>query len=447
MTDPTTSRPLPILTLAAAVLAATPLAPAQCPSQWLPISQTVAGPNGEVDALTIFNGNLIVAGAFTNAGPPLPQPASHIAAWNGTSWAHLGFGLNGTVLALAVYHGQVFATGLFTSVGLPGPPQTLNSIARWDGSAWSDLGVGLDFAGSAMAVYNDDLVVAGTFTMAGGSPNLAIARWHDSGAGTPGTWSSFGNGLSGQFGAGVYAVTVYNGQLIAAGEFDNAGGLPANRIARGDGATWQPLGGPGATVGVNSSITALAVFGADLVAGGVFGSAGGVAANRVARWNAVAGWSALGGGVNNTVSCFGHYGPDLYVGGQFTTVNSPPQAAVRVARWRAGPWSAVAGGVSGTPYAMLQYQGDLFVGGAFTTTDGQAIPYLARWSAPGLACPADYDCNHAVEPADISLFVNVWYASLTGGTLAGDFDGNGQVQPADIALFVQVWFAAITTGC
>src|SRR5437868_364302 len=89
---------------AAAALLAAGSAFAPCPSQWLAVHPPVAGPNGEVDALAIYNGKLIVAGAFTNAGPPLPLPASHIAAWDGATWTRLGPGLNDTVLALAVYH-------------------------------------------------------------------------------------------------------------------------------------------------------------------------------------------------------------------------------------------------------------------------------------------------------------------------------------------------------
>src|SRR5262245_36473875 len=113
---------LSALASAAAAFMLSPAASAQCTAQWLEASPGIPGPNGEVDALAIYNGDLIVAGAFTNAGPPLPQPANHIAAWNGTAWTHLGPGLNNTVLALAVYHGQLFATGTFTSTGPPLPP-------------------------------------------------------------------------------------------------------------------------------------------------------------------------------------------------------------------------------------------------------------------------------------------------------------------------------------
>ena len=40
----------------------------------------------------------------------------------------------------------------------------------------------------------------------------------------------------------VYALTVYNGNLIAGGYFTTAGGTSANYIASWDGTAWSPLG-------------------------------------------------------------------------------------------------------------------------------------------------------------------------------------------------------------
>ena len=40
----------------------------------------------------------------------------------------------------------------------------------------------------------------------------------------------------------VYALTVYDGKLIAGGYFTTAGDVSANRIASWDGSSWSPLG-------------------------------------------------------------------------------------------------------------------------------------------------------------------------------------------------------------
>ncbi|MFN9306725.1 MAG: hypothetical protein ACK6DT_11755 [Planctomycetota bacterium] len=86
------------------------------------------------------------------------------------------------------------------------------------------------------------------------------------------------------------------------------------------------------------SVPALAVLpNGDLVAGGSFTTAGGVAANRIARWNGST-WSALGSGMNSSVLAL----------------------------------------------AMLP-TGDLVAGGGFTTAGGQVSAYIARYATP---CPA-----------------------------------------------------------
>ena len=62
----------------------------------------------------------------------------------------------------------------------------------------------------------------------------------------------------------------------------------------------------GSTIpGVNGYVNALALDGSgNLYAGGDFTTAGGVSANRVAKWNGSK-WSALGSGLNNVCLCPG----------------------------------------------------------------------------------------------------------------------------------------------
>src|SRR5438270_185815 len=74
-----------------------------------------------------------------------------------------------------------------------------------------------------------------------------------------------------------------------------------------------------ANCGVSRSVVAFAVSGSDLYAGGNFRTAGGSAANYVARWNGSS-WTALGSGMNDYVSALAISGSDLYAGGGFTTV-------------------------------------------------------------------------------------------------------------------------------
>jgi hypothetical protein len=62
------------------------------------------------------------------------------------------------------------------------------------------------------------------------------------------------------------------------------------------------------------------------------------------------------------------------------------------------------------------------------------------------SCPADWDHNGAVNPADVAAFINDWLASTSLGTLTADFDLSGAVNPADVAAFVNAWAEAVASG-
>src|SRR6185503_6603390 len=105
-----------------------------------------------------------------------------------------------------------------------------NGIARWNGMNWSPLGIGMNGTVYALSIYNGELIAGGDFTTAGGVGAIRVAKWNGIG------WSPLGSGISGCSGTGckpsVRFLTVYNSELIAGGRFTTAGGISANFIAR-----------------------------------------------------------------------------------------------------------------------------------------------------------------------------------------------------------------------
>jgi hypothetical protein len=80
---------------------------------------------------------------------------------------------------------------------------------------------------------------------------------------------------------------------------------------------WISLGGsPGANNPVNASVVDAS---GNLYIGGSFIAVGDTKANFIAKWNGSI-WSALGSGVNGIVSALAVSGSDLYAGGTFTSV-------------------------------------------------------------------------------------------------------------------------------
>jgi hypothetical protein len=203
------------------------------------------------------------------------------------------------------------------------------------------------------------LVVGGAFTVAGGVACQRIAAFDP----VARTWSALGAGVAGGV---VSALAVAsNGDLIAGGNFNAAGGGSAAGIARWNGISWAPLG---AGLGQSASVLALATLpNGDIVAGGNMVS-------YVTRWNGVA-WSPLGGGVNGEVSCLAvAANGDVFAGGQFTLAGATPTN--RVARWNGTTWSALglAASVVRVDALVIDSAGDLIA-----ATVGPGIG-VSRWS-------------------------------------------------------------------
>ncbi len=366
-------------------------------SSWQPLGTGVTGP---VKSLCEFNGDLVVGGGFTFAGN-VQRPG--IARWNGSEWLSLGAspGLGLDVNVLLRVDNRLFAAGSFemrvaawdgvawTQVGSPsGSGTAIDALASstaglfvggqfarlgtepaynvgaWDGSAWRALPPdGFDQQVTAVSIYNGALVAGGDFTVAGGSMVGQIAQK------VAGVWQPIGSGLNGT----VRAISEYDGELIAAGTFTAAGSLPVNRIARWNGSAWRPLG-----AGLNGAVRALAVFQNELIAGGSFTTAGGSAAKFIARWNGD-GWAPVGSGFDSTVASLLVFEGDLVAGGSFSSTGDGAMAK-SVARWNGTLWQSVGNQLSGTSTSLANCNGLLIAGGTISSFSPVQISSMARWN-------------------------------------------------------------------
>lgn len=204
-------------------------------------------------------------------------------------------------------------------------------------------------------------------------------------------WGALRNGLDGPVNAMLVFDDGSGEELYVGGAFRSAGGVPAERIARWDGTNWQALG-----VGLNGTVKSLAVFddgsGPALYAGGTFTASGSTALNRIAKWNGSA-WTPLGNGLNNAVNALCVYddgtGSALYAGGAFTVANGNITVN-RIARWNGSAWSAVSAaalpanrGFDGPVNALATFDDGtgavLCAGGRFASADGAVAANVAAW--------------------------------------------------------------------
>ncbi len=296
---------------------------------------------------------LYLAGNFTHAGG---QPARSVAKWDGTSWSAFGPGFNADMRALTVFDDgsgpSLYAAGLFTQSG----SIMVRGVARWNGASWQPLGAGVTAppgtpapGARSLGVFDlgdgPKLYVGGRFTQAGGAPANSIARWDGR------QWSPVGDGLYGtDFVSQVGAMMLFDHgsgpQLTIGGRFSltPAGDLKP-RVARWTGAQWIQVGPDLGSASPTAYVTSLVVFpgpsGPELYAGGWFSEGNWLSQqNYIVRFRDGE-WTPVGGGmaygVQSLLVADEQGGPAMYACGAFDFAGQTP--ASRVARWNGESWS------------------------------------------------------------------------------------------------------------
>jgi hypothetical protein len=385
-----------------------------------------SGMNSQVQALAVLGGNLYAGGYFTTAGG---NPANYVAKWDGLGWTGLDTGLSGAVYALSVSGSDLYAGGNFTNAG----GSTANYIAKWNGSTWTNLGSGVNSNVSTLAVSGNNLYAGGAFTTAGGGVAQSIAKWDGS------SWMLPRSGMLAMSGA-VSGLAVSGNDVYAGGSFRAAGESNANLIAKWDGSSWSPLGSgmngsPGHILYANLSpyLSALAASGANIYAGGYFTNAGGIVANYIAKWDG-SGWSALGSGMDGGLYVFGDFYPpyvsalavsgnDVYAGGWFMTAGGTQ--VNNVAKWNGRTWSALGLGIGSGQFgdhsevfALAVSGNDLYVAGNFTTAGGTQATNIAKWDGSSWSAlgPGVSSSVHALAVLGSDLYVGGNFTNAGGVT-------------------------------
>jgi trimeric autotransporter adhesin len=406
---------------------------------WHPLGTGVAPDygslNNRVSSILVNGSDVYVGGEFYNVhnGATLIVRADHLAHWDGVNWSGLGSSGGGTsvftfstnapinVFALAFFNGNLLAGGNMdvirnNSVWLSG-----QYLVSWDGTNWTSPssvlpGGSLNNVVRAIAISGTDVYVGGNFMdVANGAVSLPaadnIAKWNGT------AWSALGQGTqgNGSINNTVYAITVSGTNVYVGGDFhnvDNNGTLlsAADNIAKWDTLTgnWSALGENGSGDGsLNAPVTALAVSGSTLYAGGeffnvnnhgnVWGSADFIAKWDGTDWMPLSGNGSGDGSLNSHVQALAISGSNLYVGGNFTNVNNGGDllgAADCIARWDtlSGNWFALGdnganpadGSLNSAVYALAVSGTNVYAGGTFhdVNNHGTVLPAadkIAKW--------------------------------------------------------------------
>jgi hypothetical protein len=381
------------------------------------------------------SGGWYIGGSFTAVGSVPRFNLAHlgsdlsVTAWNPDA--------NDWVLALSVSGSTVYAGGWFTSIG----GQARRYIAALDATtgaatAWNPHAAGTCNLGCspgtvwALVVAGNVVYAGGSFDTIGGQPRRRVAAL-DAATGTATDWQA--GRLSGDvhalavsdstiyltgprilgaldvttgaftdwhpnpigYGGTITALAVSGTTVYAGGSFSSIGGQLRNFIAALDATTgsataWDP--------NANGAVEALAVSGSTIYAGGSFTSIGGEPRTYVVALDATTGaataWDPEAGG---GVEVLAASGPTVYAGGDFTTVGGEPRnniAALDAATGTVTAWDPDAdGGVN----VLAVLGSNVYAGGGFTSIGGQPRNYLAALDATTGAATA-WNPNPGVDP-------------------------------------------------
>lgn len=401
-------------------------------SAWYPMS---TGMNDTVTSLAVVGSpagpQLYAGGWFTSAGG---VPANRIARWNADSstWEPLGSGLNRAVLAMASYDPgsgpRLIVGGDFTFAG--GNPAS--RLAAWNGSAWTTFGSGADAPIRAMAAIADGvspaLYLAGDFTTINGVAASRIARYNGL------AFTPLAQGLNSTVRALAPRTSPEGFTLYAVGDFTQAGAASVARAALWNGAAWSPLDS-----GLNSTARAVSILGSpagpSVFVGGDFSQAGGGPVGRAAMFSPSTGWSGFGSGLNGPVNAFttlpaGSASTSLVAAGSFSAAGN--RFVSNIAVWDGSVWSDLAGGVNDIVFAaasrMEQGGTALYVGGLFDRagpSPGLPANLIARyhngtWSGLGGGVNGPVRALHFFDDGSGSaLFVGGAFSAVGGATGIG----------------------------
>lgn len=232
-------------------------------------------------ALRLPDGRILVGGRFDNMGGV--AAADGIALWNGTSWAATvgtvtppGY-VNGLALTSA---GDVVVVGNFATLGGAGGA---NNVALYHPSTNTVTVIGSTGADtvvwSSVVDTAGNIWIVGQFSTIGGISAAGLAYYNLA----SGTWTAATSG---------WALTLGVANKLAIGPDNQPYVTGTTGVFRQSGGSWVSIGATNAS----NTLAGIASFGGYLYAYGTFTSIGGVAANRIARYNGST-WQPLGSGM------------------------------------------------------------------------------------------------------------------------------------------------------
>jgi len=400
-------------------------------------------PNGIVRALWVTATNAYVAGDFTTIAVASRRGFASLGLTGAGTAQPLDFQFQtvataNVIRSLLLVGNTIYAGGQFTNA--LGQQASVIACTNTITATATNCPLGSDFNGAAgaafganaMAVSGNQIAMVGDFQSVGGVARVRAAALSMA-TGTALPWAP-------QFSAPVLSMAMGNGVLYVGGSFTN---LNTTNLVQGLASVDPVSGSPNTGFifrGTNGSslpiINALVFSPANgLYVGGAFTTVSGTARRSLALLDQNTGalqpgFNANLGGGSLGITAMVLNGANLYIGGDFTTVNAgslPRLALVSATDGSTNSWAPVP---NQTVTTLAASADTLYVGGNFTTVLGGTIT-LRNFAAFSLA-------DQSLVPIDAALPTFAGGVTALGATttviyLGGSFTGAGGANRANIA--------------
>jgi hypothetical protein len=328
------------------------------------VSPLLGGVIGAVNDIFMYNGDVIVAGNFSQAdGQTANNIASYISGFAGFLWIETYGGTNGPVNALDTLNFQLIAAGEFSVAGT----SSVNNIARLGNNGWEAMGGGIFGKVNDLEWHEGELYAAGDFQFIGGGPaNADIAKWNGA------EWMPLGWGTNGS----INALRSSPDGLFFAGDFTEAGNAPILHVGKLISNVPEPLG-----LGIAAPVNDIELWNNKPVIASNLkyqGEVFGLMQFNAGNWEALPGISEMATNDSlGSMRCLMVTNNELYVGGDFSVMELMTFGE-NLAKWTSldvYPTSVAV--FDSTVYCLDIIQQSLIAGGEFTHHLGTEINHIA----------------------------------------------------------------------
>jgi hypothetical protein len=191
----------------------------------------------------------------------------------------------------------------------------------------------------------------------------------------------------------------------------------------------------------DAQVRAQIVYNGNLYVGGQFDTVDGMSASGLGRWNGVS-WGVFSKIYGTAVLAFTIYNNNLVIGGDFDSVGGV--YARGVTQWNGATWAPIGNlgwGLYGV-WALTVYKGNLYAGGSFNYAESGKANNIAMWNG------TTWTSVGSGLRGKSSLYLGVRALAVYNGNLyaGGYFDSAGNVAANNIAMWNGTTWSAVGAG-